>query len=63
MTLGIALAILGAVTAVVLAGIGSSIGVGIAGQAAAGVVSEDPEKFGKTLTKISTSIKLLSCQR
>ncbi len=49
MTLGIALAILGAVTAVVLAGIGSSIGVGIAGQAAAGVVSEDPEKFGKTL--------------
>ena len=32
-----------------LAGIGSAIGVGIAGQAAAGVLAEDPKKFGKTL--------------
>ncbi len=47
--LGIALAILGAALAVALAGIGSAIGIGIAGQAAAGVVSEDPDKFGKTL--------------
>ena len=31
------------------AGIGSSIGVGIAGRAAAGVVTEDPEKFSKVL--------------
>lgn len=47
--LGIALAILGASLAVGLAGTGSALGIGIAGQAAAGVVSEDPDKFGKTL--------------
>lgn len=32
-----------------LAGIGSAIGVGIAGEAANGVLAEDPKKFGKTL--------------
>lgn len=41
-------AILGASLAA-LAGIGSAIGVGIAGEAAAGVVAEDPDKFGQTL--------------
>ncbi|HCT63787.1 MAG TPA: V-type ATP synthase subunit K [Lachnospiraceae bacterium] len=41
-------ALLGAAMAA-LAGIGSAIGVGIAGQAAAGVVSEDPNKFGQVL--------------
>ena len=49
MTIGIALAILGAALAVGLAGTGSVLGVGIAGQAGSGVVSEDPEKFGKVL--------------
>ncbi|MDZ7798562.1 MAG: V-type ATP synthase subunit K [Patescibacteria group bacterium] len=49
MTIGLALAILGAALAVGLAGIGSSLGVGISGEAASGVVSEDPEKFGKAL--------------
>ena len=49
MTLGLALAILGAALAAALAGTGSAIGVGIAGQSAAGLVSEDPEKFGKAL--------------
>ena len=47
--LGLALAILGAALAVGLAGTGSAIGIGVAGQAASGVVSEDPDKFGKTL--------------
>jgi V/A-type H+-transporting ATPase subunit K len=42
------LAVLGAAVAA-LAGIGSAIGVGLAGQAAAGVVAEDPKKFGSTL--------------
>ena len=42
------LAILGAAVAA-LAGIGSAIGVGVAGEAAAGVVSEDPNKFGQVL--------------
>ncbi|MCP4399576.1 MAG: V-type ATP synthase subunit K [bacterium] len=46
---GIYLAILGAALAVGLAGTGSALGIGIAGQAAAGVVAEDPEKFGKVL--------------
>ena len=40
--LGIVYALLGAALAVFLAGAGSAIGVGIAGQAASGVVSEDP---------------------
>jgi len=39
----------GAAMAAVLAGIGSAIGVGIAGEASAGVVSEDPDRFGSCL--------------
>ena len=42
-------ALLGAVLAALLGGIGSAIGVGMTGQAAAGVVTEDPGKFGKVL--------------
>ena len=49
MTTGVSLAILGAALAALLAGIGSSIGVGLAGRAAAGIVTEDPEKFSKVL--------------
>jgi V/A-type H+-transporting ATPase subunit K len=40
---------LGAILAVILAGIGSAKGVGLAGEAASGVVVEDPDKFGQTL--------------
>lgn len=43
------LAILGAALAATLSGMGSSKGVGIAGEAASGVVTEDPSKFGKAL--------------
>jgi len=46
---GLFMSILGAAVAVVFAGIGSSIGVGVAGQAATGVISEEPEKFTKCL--------------
>jgi len=46
---GLSLAIAGAATAVILGGIGSSIGVSLAGQAGAGVTTEQPEKFGKVL--------------
>jgi V/A-type H+-transporting ATPase subunit K len=49
LTQGQFLAVLGAALAVLLAGIGSAKGVGIAGEAAAGVVTEDPGKFGQTL--------------
>lgn len=47
--LGLSFAILGAALAACMAGAGSAIGVGIAGQAAAGVVTEDPNKFSKVL--------------
>ena len=47
--LGLVYALLGAAVAVFLAGAGSAIGVGIAGRAASGVVSEDPSKFAKVL--------------
>lgn len=47
--LGTAIAVLGAALAAVLSGMGSAKGVGIVGQAAAGVVAEDPSKFGKVL--------------
>lgn len=43
------LAILGAALAVIFAGMGSAKGTSIAGQAAAGAISEDSSKFGKLL--------------
>lgn len=49
MTLATALALIGAISAALFSGIGSSIGVGNAGQAAAGVVTEDPSLFSKVL--------------
>lgn len=48
-SLGIVLALCGAVLAALLAGMGSAKGVGMAGEAAAGVITEDPSKFGKVL--------------
>lgn len=42
-------ALLGAALACIFAGIGSATGVRIAGETAAGVVSEDPSVFGKLL--------------
>lgn len=47
--IGIALAVLGAACASLFAGIGSAKGVGLVGEAAAGVVSVDPSKFSKVL--------------
>lgn len=46
MDIGLALALLGCVLAVLPAGIGSAIGIGLAANVAAGVLSEDPKKFG-----------------
>jgi len=53
MDLGLTLALLGAASAFLWAGIGSAIGVGIAGQAAAGVMSDDPGKFGSLLLLVA----------
>ncbi len=47
--LGTVLALFGAVLAVGLSGIGSAKGVGIVGEAGAGVITEDPGKFGQIL--------------
>jgi len=46
MEYGMALAIGGAAAAAFLSGAGSSIGLGIAGRTAAGVLSEKPERYG-----------------
>ena len=43
------LALLGAALAVGLAGIGSAQGVGLVGEATAGLLAEDPSKFGRAL--------------
>ena len=47
--LGLFFAILGAALAALLAGAGSARGVGMAGQAAAGVVTDQPNMFGRVL--------------
>lgn len=46
---GRVLALLGAALAATLAGWGSAKGVGLVGQAASGLLTEDPSKFGKVL--------------
>lgn len=47
--LGLFFALLGASIAFLMSGIGSAVGVGMAGEAAAGVIAEDPKKFGKLM--------------
>lgn len=46
---GVIMAALGAALATFLAGWGSAKGVGIVGEVAAGLMVEEPEKFGKSL--------------
>ena len=46
---GLALALLGAALAAVLPGIGSAKGTGLAGEAGAGLLCQDPSKFGKVM--------------
>jgi len=45
--LGLTLAILAAAIATFFGGLGSAIGVGLAGRTATGVLAEDPDKFGR----------------
>lgn len=49
MDYGLVMALMGAALAASLGGAGSAFGVAIAGKAAAGVLSEKPELYGKTL--------------
>lgn len=46
---GVVFAALGMAIAVVFSGIGSAKGVGLVGEAAAGLIVEEPEKFGRAL--------------
>jgi V/A-type H+-transporting ATPase subunit K len=46
---GLILSLVGAGIVMAVSGIGAGIGVAMAGQAAAGVMTEDPEKFGRML--------------
>lgn len=46
---GLAIGLLGAGLAACMAGAGSGVGTGIAGEAGAGLVTEDPGKFGKVM--------------
>lgn len=46
---GMIFSLAGAILSALLAGIGSAKGVGMAGETAAGVITEDPTKFGKIL--------------
>lgn len=52
MEMGLIYAIAGSIVVMVISGVGSAIGVALAGQAAAGVMSEDPEKFGRMIPLI-----------
>ena len=49
MELGLILAISGAALAVILSGVGSALGVRLVGEVSSGLISEEPEKFGKLL--------------
>lgn len=50
---GMFLAYAGIAVAVLFSGYGSAKGVGLSGQAASGVVTEDPSKFGKTIILVA----------
>lgn len=46
---GIVFAAMGVALAAIMPGIGSARGVGMVGEAASGLITEEPEKFGKAL--------------
>ncbi len=48
-TFGLFWALAGIACAVIFSGMGSAKGVGLVGQASAGVITEDPDKFGQLL--------------
>ena len=50
--IALGLGLLGAAMAAFMAGIGSAIGIGIAGRSAAGVLSEKPERYGQLFLQV-----------
>jgi V/A-type H+-transporting ATPase subunit K len=53
MSIGLGLAVAGAAIAASLAACGSAWGIAVASEAAGGVLTEDPEKFGRLLVMIA----------
>jgi V/A-type H+-transporting ATPase subunit K len=53
MEIGLLYSLIGAALSIFLPGIGSSIGVALAGREANGVLSEEPEKFGNMLLLVA----------
>lgn len=53
MTIGLALAVAGGAVTAFLGACGSAWGISVASEAAGGVLSEDPEKFGRLLVLIA----------
>ncbi|MCK5535062.1 V-type ATP synthase subunit K [bacterium] len=53
MSLGMMLSLLGAIIVSTISGIGSALGISISGSAANGLLSEEPEKFGKSLILVA----------
>lgn len=53
MNIGLSIAVAGAALSTMLGCIGSAWGISIASKAASGVLTEDPEKFGKVLVLIA----------
>ena len=49
MSIGLVFALAGAALAAATSGMGSAYGVGVAGQAAAGACTDNPDLFSKTL--------------
>ena len=52
MDIGLFYALAGAAMAIFLAGVGSAIGVGIAGRSACGVLSEQPDRYGQAFVLV-----------
>ncbi|PIP20242.1 MAG: permease [Candidatus Omnitrophica bacterium CG23_combo_of_CG06-09_8_20_14_all_40_11] len=52
MDAGLVFALAGAAIVMAISGVGSAIGVALAGQAVGGVMTEDPEKFGRMIPLI-----------
>jgi len=54
------IAYLGAAMAAFMAGIGSAVGIGIAGRSATGVLSEKPERYGQLFLQVVLALAILA---
>ncbi|MCI0480758.1 MAG: V-type ATP synthase subunit K [Candidatus Dadabacteria bacterium] len=53
MSIGLGLAVMGAAVTAFLGAVGSAWGISVASEAAGGVLTEDPEKFGRVLVLLA----------